>query len=167
MKKNSELTTEEILAKAKKDALRLLSFRARSTSELRERLLKKKYPAETVEEVISFYAKQGFLDDEKFARLYALSRIQSRPMGKKMIAFDLKSKGLPSAVVERALGSIEDFDEKQIALQIAQNRFKRITGLPENISKARLYGFLKRRGFSNESVYYSFSKLYRNPGLPE
>ncbi len=153
---------EDTLAKAKKDALRLLSFRARSTAELRERLLKKRHSSETVESVVSFCAQQGLLDDEKFAKLYALSRIQSRPVGKRMIAFDLKSKGLPLAVIERAIGSIEDFDEKQIALDLAQHRYERVKGLPENISKARLYGFLKRRGFSNESVFYSISKLYRN-----
>ncbi len=151
----------EQTAKAKKDAFRLLSFRARSTAELRERLLRKKYSSEITEEVILFCSKQGLLDDEKFAKLYALSRIQSRPTGKKMIQFALRSKGVAPGVVNCALDSIEDFDEKQIALESALRRHRRMTGLPQNISKARIYGFLKRRGFTNESVFYALSKLYR------
>ena len=160
--KNNEGTPEELLARAKKDAFRLLSFRARSTSELRERMLRKKYAPETVEEVLLFCAKHDFLNDEKFAKLYAISRMQSRPTGKRMVQFELRGKGISPAVAERALGTLEDFDEKEIALEAASKRYRLMKGVPEKTSKARLYGFLKRRGFSQESVSYVLSKLYRN-----
>ena len=159
---NNEGTEEELLAKAKKDAFRLLSFRARSTSELRDRLLRKKYTSDTVEEVLLFCAKHDFLNDEKFAKLYAVSRMQSRPTGKRMLQFELRGKGVPAAVAERALGSIEDFDEKEIALEAASRRHRLMKGVSEQTSKARIYGFLKRRGFSQESVSYVLMKLYRN-----
>ena len=160
--RKNEGSAEELLAKAKKDAFRLLSFRARSTSELRDRLLKKKYAPDMAEEVLSFCAKQGFLDDEKFAKLYAVSRMQSRPTGKRMMRFELQSKGVSAAVAERALGSIEDFDEKEVALEAASRRHRLMKNVPAQTSKARIYGFLKRRGFSQESVSYVLSKLYRN-----
>ncbi len=160
--KKTEMPPEEAMAKAKKDALRLLAFRARSTAELRDRLSKKKYSAEIVDEVLLFCAKQGLVDDEKFAKLYALSRIQTRPMGKKMIQFELKNKGVSSLAAERALESIKDFDEKQVALEMALRRYQHMTRLPKHISKARLFGFLKRRGFSSESVFYSLSKIYKS-----
>lgn len=162
--KSNEWTPEERLVKAKKDAFRLLSFRARSTSELRERLLRKKYDSGTVEETLSFCEKQGFLDDEKFAKLYAVSRMQSRPTGKRMIQRELQGKGLPEAAVSRALGAIADFDEKEVALETAKKRFRSMSGLPEKTSKARLYGFLGRRGFSSEAIFYSLSKLYKDAG---
>ena len=158
----NEGTAEEVLANAKKDAFRLLSFRARSTSELKERLLRKKYAADTVEEVLSFCAKHGFLDDEKFAKLYAVSRMQSRPAGKRMMQFELRNKGISASVAERALGSIEDFDEKEIALEAASKRHRLMKGVSNQVSKARIYGFLKRRAFSQEAVSYALSKLYRN-----
>ena len=165
LKKTAELSPEEALVKAKNDAFRLLSFRARSVSELRERLVKKKYASETVEETLSFCLKQGFLDDEKFAKLYAISRVQSRPSGKRLIQTELKNKGLSPAVVNRALGAIEDFDEKELAFETALKRYQRMRGLPEKTSKARIYGFLSRRGFSSEAVFYSLSKLYKNAGM--
>ena len=158
---NNSITSKlfEQIAKAKKDAFHLLSFRAHSTAELRQKLLRKKYSAEIVEEVILFCSQQGLLDDAKFAKLYALSRIQSRPMGKKMIQFALRNKGVAPALVERALDSLEDFDEKQIALESALKRYRHMTELAPNVSKARLYGFLKRRGFSDEAVSHALSKL--------
>ena len=161
-KQKNEGSPEEVLVNAKKDAFRLLSFRARSTSELRDRLLRKKYSSGRVEETLSFCSKSGFLDDEKFAKLYAVSRMQSRPTGKRMMQFELRGKGISEAVAQRALGSIEDFDEKEIALEAASRRHRLMKGVSEQTSKARIYGFLKRRGFSQESVSYVLTKLYRN-----
>ena len=153
------------MARAKKDALRLLSFRPRSTQELRERLLRKNYKAEMIETLIEYFLKQGLLDDEKYAKLYALSRIQSRPVGKRQIQHDLKNRGVPSKAVDAALGAIEDFDERQVAMDLALRRHQHMSRLPENVSKARLYGFLKRRGFTNESVFYALAKLYKGPRI--
>ena len=161
-KKETEVAGDPVMAKARKDALRLLSFRARSVEELRLRLLKKRYEKDTVDDVIEYFSGHGFLDDEKFARLYAISRLQSRPSGKKQIAFDLKNKGVPPSVISRTLGNLEDFDEKQIALETALKRHKNMSRLPENVSKPRLYGFLKRRGFTSEAVFFALGKLYKH-----
>lgn len=157
----SEMTPEETLARAKKDVLRLLSFRPRSVHELRTRLLQKKYNEEVIATALEYFSKQGLVDDEKYAKLYALSRIQSRPVGKNQIRRDLKNRGISPKSAENALSSIRDFDERQVALDIALRRHQHMTRLPENISKARLYGFLKRRGFTSESVFYALSKLYK------
>ena len=161
LKKDPESAQDAALAKAKKDALRLLSFRARSIQELRGRLMRKNHPPALVEQVLEFCLKQGLLDDEKFAKLYALSRIQSRPVGKNLIQRDLQSKGVSAQIVQQALGTLVDFDEKQTALDMATRRHQRMSGLDENVSKARLYGFLKRRGFTGEAVFYALTQLYK------
>ena len=161
-KKEAVLSQDPALVKAKKDALRLLTFRARSVEEIRARLLRKKHEKAVVEETVAYFGAQGFLDDEKFAKWYAMSRLQSRPSGKRQIAFDLKNKGVPASVVSRTLNGLEDFDEKQIALDAVLKRHKTMGRLPENVSKTRLYGFLKRRGFTSEAVFYALGKLYKH-----
>ena len=153
------------MARAKKDGLRFLSFRPRSSQELKTRLLQKKYKTELVDAVIEYFSKQGLVDDEKFARLYALSHIQSRPVGKTRIRHKLQEKGLSAKNVESALGSLQDFDERQVALDIAVRRHQHMTRLPQNVSKVRLYGFLKRRGFTSDAVFYALSKLYKGPRI--
>lgn len=164
VKKNTLSDPEEYLAKAKKDALRLLSFRARSTQELRSRLQRKGHEKAVVEEALVFCARAGFLDDEKFAKLYVTSLLQSRPSGKRQIAFYLQNKGVSQGLVRRTLDSLEDFDEKQVALDLALRRHKSVSRLPEATAKARLYGFLRRRGFTGEAVSYALTRLYKDMG---
>ncbi|MBI3252007.1 MAG: regulatory protein RecX [Candidatus Omnitrophica bacterium] len=148
---------------AKSDALRLLSFKPRSVEELRARLAqKKKYTAETIEEVIALLTRQGLLDDVKFAKLYAHSRVHTRPAGRRQIELDLKKKGLGPELVAKTLGELGDYDEKQAAKDLVSGRFQKMTGVSAEKKKARLFGFLARRGFKTDVILSALSELFHD-----
>ncbi len=149
------------LIKAKSDALRLLSFKPRSVRELEDRLKQKKYAPALVEKVIGGLKGQGLLDDEKFARLFAHSSVYTRPMGKKRLEIDLSKKGLSKETVRKALDSLGDYDEKKTAKELVFGRFQKMTGVPDEKKKARLFAFLRRRGFSTETIFSVLSDLFK------
>lgn len=148
------------LVKAKSDALRLLSFRPRSVEELRRRLKLKKYPEELVERVLEFLKKQRLLDDESFARLFAHSRVFSRPVGKRQLEFELKRKGLSKELVSKAMEGLSDYDERAAARELVYRRFQKMKGVPREKKKARLFAFLKRRGFETNAIFDVISGLF-------
>lgn len=150
-----------MLLKAKSDALRLLSFRPRSVEELRRRLRLKKYPEELVERVLDLLKKQRLLDDESFAKLFAHSRVFSRPSGKRQLEFELKQKGLSKEVVSKAMTELAGYDEHEAARGLVYGRFQKMKGLPREKKKARLFAFLRRRGFETGVVLDVLSKLFR------
>ena len=154
---------DSALLKAKNDTLRLLSFSARSAAELRSRLKLKKYPEALVDEVIESFKKQGLIDDVKFARLFAESRVYSRPVGKRQLEIDLKKKGLSSELVRQTVEDLKDYDEKGMVRELALKRLKAMTGVSREKKKMRLYGFLKRRGFGSESIFSVMNELFSVP----
>ena len=161
-KENEVLNTEEErFLKAKSDALRLLSFSARSAKELHGRLKQKKYSDEMVDRVIEGFRKQGLVDDEKFAKLFAESRIYSRPTGKKQLAMDLKKKGLSPELVTQTVANLKDYDEKKMVRELALKRLKSMAGISREKKKTRLFGFLKRRGFGNESIFFVLNEVLK------
>ena len=153
--------------KIKSDALRLLSFSPRSVVELRQRLLMKKYPESDIDEVIALFQKQGLLNDEKFARLYANSKVHSKPVGRRQLAIDLKRKGLSPELIEKSLSNLPDYDEKSAARELVARRFERMSGISGERKKARLFGFLKRRGFSQEVIYSVLTDLFKGDAANE
>jgi regulatory protein len=162
-----ESPTEKALspeAKAKSDALRLLAFKPRSVGEMRDRLKLKKHAPDVIEQTVDALVKQGLLDDEKYARLYAHSQIYARPQGKRQLAFDLKRKGLAKDLVARTLEGLGDYDERQAAKDLVAGRFRKMSGVTDRTKKTRLYAFLKRRGFSNDAIFGALSDLFRNDG---
>lgn len=153
--------------KVKSDALRLLSVRPRSVEELRGRLKLKKYPADRIDEVLELLKKQGLLDDEKFAKLFASSSVHSRPMGRRRLAMEMKKKGLSARTIEGAMTEFKDYDEKAAAKELVANRFRRTTGMTPQKKKARFFGFLKRRGFSNDAIFAALSDLFKEDVISE
>ena len=155
-------------AKAKSDALRLLSFMPRSSDELRKRLRQKKYPAPVVEEAVEALTRQGLLDDAKYAKFFAQSHVYARPTGKRQLAFDMKKKGLSAALVEKTLADLPDYDEAKMARDLVYARFHKMTGVSDEKKKQRLFGFLKRRGFPSGVVLDVIRDLFKeDAGLPE
>ncbi len=71
---------------------------------------------------------------------------------------DFKAKGL---VVDEKFVEPKKDDEKSTALELAGPRFRRMKGLPRGKQKARIYGFLKRRGFSAETTFQVMDTLFK------
>lgn len=160
---NNELNNpeEQEFLKAKSDALRLLSFSARSAEELRARLKRKKYADALIGRVIETFQKQGLIDDVKFAKLFAESRVYNRPTGKRQLEMDLKKKGLTSDLVHQTIADLKDYDEKGMVRELARKRLKGMAGVSKEKKKTRLFGFLKRRGFGSEAIFSVMDELLK------
>lgn len=132
------------LNEAIKYAKRLLKFRLRSRAELRDRLLMKGFDAETVEAALESLERSGFLDDEKFAYLYAGDMLTVHGYGPLKIKMKLKQLKVDEEVIERVLERVmKEEDVKQIMRRILEK--EKLEG-----PKAREYLF--RRGFTAKEI---------------
>jgi SOS response regulatory protein OraA/RecX len=101
------------------------------------------------------------IDDEKFARLFANSKV-SKPTGSKRLEADMKKKGLKPDVISKTIAGLEEYDEKKSARELVQSRYQRIKDLPAQKIKARLFGLLSRRGFRSDVIYAVVAELFKN-----
>lgn len=144
-------------------ALNLLGYRARSASEIRDRLRRAGYAPETTETVLSRLEELGYLDDEEYAR--NLTRERSRKYGPRRIYTDLRRNGVDEDVIQRVLE--EEFSggsERDTAFAAASRRYN--TGERSDAQARRVYGFLARRGYSAE-ICAEVAREYRGPQTPE
>ncbi len=160
-------STEAALLKIKSDALRLLSFSSRSIEELRNRLKQKKHPPALVEQAIDSLKKQGLVDDVKFAKLFAESRLYSRPTGRRQLEIDLKKKGLPQELVRQTVSDLKDYDEKGMVRELVLKRLKGMSGVSKEKKRMRLYGLLKRRGFGSDAIFSVMDEIFRHGGAED
>ena len=94
----------------------------------------------------------NFIDDESFARNWALSRAQSQGYGPRRIEQELKTKGVDDAVVRAVVKEMFDQEEEEKrARTILQKTFSR-----ENFQEPRVLrravAFLQRRGYSSKVI---------------
>ncbi|MFC1480699.1 regulatory protein RecX [Candidatus Neomarinimicrobiota bacterium] len=141
-------------------AFRLLGVRARSASELRERLQQKKLPDELIEETLTDFQQKGYQSDEEFARLFAREKFVNAVWGPKRVAQELRSKGIDADLAAQVLS---EYNNQGTLLErifpIAEKRWASTAKLPYQKRRQRLTGFLQRRGYDWQIVEQIFNKL--------
>ncbi len=142
---------------------KLFSFRPRSEKELRERLNRRGYNSAVIDRVITEYKQKGSLNDERFAKLWGLSRLQSKPSSLLKIKHELTLKGIDPQTTENVLGELkEDFDEYETAKALAEKRKYVLAGVDKLKAKKRLFDYLKRRGFSSDITYKVLNETFKD-----
>lgn len=147
-------STSDRAEQARALCLRLLTARARTRSELEDRLAKRGYPDEVSAQVLDRLAQVGLIDDEDFAEQWVRSRRLHAGKGKRALAAELRNKGVDNEVITAALAGIDAGAERTRAEQLVRDKLRREKlGDPgdrdtENKVARRLVGMLARRGYS-------------------
>ena len=148
------MTTEEMRRQTFNRAVKLLTVKARSVAELRERLLQgKNTNASIVDSVIARLEEYGYLNDERFAFSYASLKVKQRPVGRRRLQRDLKLKKVENKVADGALELVyAETPEEQLIDQAIEKRL-RLRGRPKTrIEAKKLFDHLLRQGFEFELV---------------
>jgi regulatory protein len=143
--KIDQLQAEDARERAFQQAMLFLSYRARSESEIRQNLRKHEIPEPVIEQTLERLRQGGLANDNQFARAWVENRSAFRPRSRRMMAMELRQKGLNDEAVSSA---IADVDDERLAYEAAQKKVARYKGLEWNEFRKKLSDFLARRGFS-------------------
>lgn len=147
----SESDIQELLAideieRAVQGAIAFVSYRPRSEREVRDRLRKRDFSQPAIDQAIERMRGWGYLDDQAFAEWWVGNRAEHRPRGKRLLAGELRSRGVSSEVVGEVLEEAE-LDEAGAALELARKRLSSLSSLDRQTQERRLAAFLGRRGY--------------------
>ncbi len=138
---------ESNLEDALKRAYRFLDYRPRSEAEVRIKLTQLGYSQTTVETTMEKLRSLKFLDDEAFARGWALGRVQGRGFGPLRVERELQQKGVAETLISQIVQ--ETFSRQggiEVGKKLLERRFKdKNLGDVKVLRKA--VAFLKRRGY--------------------
>ena len=132
----------------------MLTAKARSVEELRERLLEGRGATKAaVEAVIERLREYGYLDDAKFAHSFASLRVQQRPIGRQRLQRDLWLKKIDKKTADAALDQVFEATPEGDLIDRAIAKHVRLRGKPKTRADAKkLFDHLLRQGFAFELV---------------
>jgi regulatory protein len=131
-------------------ALELLSFRARSESELERRLVRAGHSPSAAASALRRCRELGYVDDRAFALAHVRDRLRLRPKGRRALRSELLRKGVDGDLAEAAIDEAfaeGGLDEIDLARRLADKRVKALGNLETEVARRRLGGYLVRRGF--------------------
>jgi regulatory protein len=125
-----------------------LNRRDRTMVEVRRHLERAGVGEATVDETVRTLTEQGYLDDARFARLFAEDKRELEQWGSERIERGLHSRGVDRELVRAALAGITAEGELDRALSLLRTRFP---SAPENRrDRDRALGVLLRKGYGSE-----------------
>lgn len=131
----------------------LLGRRELTSSQLRERLLRKGYPDSSVSEAIDRLTARGLIDDARAAGARARHGVVVHRRGRARVLREVKSTGVTDETARRAVdAAFDDVDEDRMLREALQRKL-RGTAIPkEPRDRQRLYGWLLRQGFEAHRI---------------
>ena len=152
-----KMELDDARERALQQALLFLSYRARSESEIRKNLRKHEMPEEVIEETIARLRQDGLANDNQFARAWVENRATFRPRSRRMMAMELRQKGLDE---ETASAALQEVDDEALAYEAAQKKAARFAKLEWQDYRKKLSEFLARRGFSYAVIAPVVTKIW-------
>ncbi|MBR6810956.1 RecX family transcriptional regulator [Candidatus Saccharibacteria bacterium] len=128
----------------KKTLNRTVRVKNRKTGEYQTKQ-KEGYDASLVPLVFERLEKHGYVDDERFARLWVENRNVSKGISKKKLKLELQQKGISSSIIEQVLEDNSRDEREELRKVIAKkaNRYQ---------DKQKFTQYLVRQGFNYSDV---------------
>ena len=144
--------------------VKALARRARSSGELRQYLLKRHATNTQMEAVLKRLRENGYLDDARFARAFAASRLQTDLHGSARVGRDLAARRVHPEIAREALAAAyEGIDEGELLRRYLRRKVGR-SRLPDKPSAVdTLYRRLLRAGFRSATIVRELRKMLPGP----
>lgn len=123
-----------------------LTGRARSRSELAEKLRRKDVPDDVAERLLTRFEEVGLVDDEAFARSWVQSRQTGKGLARRALAQELRRKGVADEVARDVLDEVDPDDERESARQLVRKKMRGLQRVDRATAVRRLTGALARKG---------------------
>ena len=133
-------------------ALNLISKSVKTEKEVSDKLIKKGYLKEIVEEVIEKVKSYGFIDDKNYAERYVST--YKNVKGKRLIALELKKKGVSEKDYKEILDETDSQQETAYNLAVKYLKNKAI----DEKTIRKCYNYLLQKGFSYDECTYATKK---------
>ncbi len=124
-----------------------------------ERLKRKGFDGEQINNTIEFLEDTGLMKDEVVARELFRNAVERKYLGRRGIEMFLSRRGISRELIDETLPTHTAEMEREAALKLIEKKLKTLKNCPENIVRRRLCGILGRRGFSTDTINMAVKNL--------
>lgn len=128
------------------------AYRERCFSEVIEKCLKSGIDKIRAEEIANKLVADGYVDDRRFARMYAHARSSLKKWGKKKIEIELKRRAIHTDYIKEAIESIEHENYRHVLYHLATKKWDNIKAAHPYEKKNKLRMFLFQKGYSHDDI---------------
>ncbi len=133
---------------ARNIVLRRLARAPQTRAQLADAIAAKGIPDDIAEAVLNRMTEVGLINDAEYVALYVRSRRATRGLAPRVLAQELRQKGVDDELIDAALCEITHDEDRALAESLVAKRLSATAGLDPEARIRRLSSMLIRKGFS-------------------
>jgi len=153
-KKMNPKTEKSEIERAKETAFHFLSYRSRSSAEVKRKLEEKEFSPLTITRTLSRVKELGYLNDADFAYTFARSALENKQWGTLRIHDALLKKGVAQDIINQTLAELsKECDLIQVARRALEHKFTRESHQHAGEkTRRKVISYLRRKGFCWDTI---------------
>lgn len=139
---------------------RYCSYRERCHKEVQDKLREMRMIPEAIDQIFAHLLEQNYLNEGRFAEVFARDKFRIKKWGKQRIVRELKMRELSRFSIENALKQIENEEYLAVFHEIAEKRWDALKGEanPQR-RKQKFMNYLQYRGWENQLIWEKLREL--------
>ena len=133
--------------------MRYCSKQEHCLSEVRKKLTDWALPDQYHDAVLEKLEDQGFIDELRYAGIYARSKFNQNGWGNRKITEYLKAKGITQSIINKGLLEIEPDEYQQGLTKLMTRKVASLNEADQYVSQQKTAQYLVRKGFEPDLVW--------------
>lgn len=147
---------EKKLREALSKCMALCSKSEKCTFDIKKKLSDWNISPDDAKKIIDELIEQRFVDDKRFAHIYARDKFNFSHWGKVKISFQLRYKSIPDSIIFDAIDGINDEAYFEKLKTMLKQKASKIIAQTDYEKKAKLIRFAQSRGFEYDLILKAF-----------
>ena len=156
------MKTEALLQKLRA----FCAYRERCTKEVREKLRRLGAEEDQQATILQALSRDGFLDDQRFARLFVRSKFEHNGWGKVRIRAALRERQVDSQQVDAALDEIIEEDYLASIHKLTAKKAEELLAGRKTGVRIKVAAYLGQKGFESPLVWQAIEDYANKKTLP-
>lgn len=152
------IMTQILPKRAKLRSMNLLQSKDYTRKQLEDKLKQGDYPQECIDEALAYVESYRYIDDRRYAKDFIEYHLQTR--SRMRIETDLMKKGIAKDIIRQVFDELNDMgigqDETAMIRDLLTKR-KYCVDTASRQEQQKMYGYLYRRGFSQDAIMKALS----------
>jgi regulatory protein len=149
------LTKEQAIQKLKQ----YCAYQERSHYEVKQKLWDLGVRRSEHDEILSTLIEEDYLNEERFAIMFAGGKFRMKDWGRKKIYYALKERQASEYNIKKALNQIDEETYLQTLSRLAEKKYAELKGEQYLVRKKKTMDYLLQKGFEPELITRELNRL--------
>ena len=128
------------------------AYQERAVFEVKTKLYEWKVRPEVAQKIINLLEEENYLNEERFARVFAGGKFRIKKWGRNKIIAGLRARRIPELLIQIGLEEIDEYEYDKVVKEIIDKKRSSFDDPDSYYNRNKIYNFVLSKGFEKHII---------------